>query len=908
MSFTFVTSYFNLNNEANDINFKLFDKLVETNFQVILFLDKKLEEKKKEYEKYSNVQIILFNWDDLYLNKLLNSSKIDQIERPSEYKDDLNSLILSNSKTYLLKLAKELFDLKILVWIDLTIIKYLDTNDTIECFKRNFAKLRNYNKIVIPGGIGSLKLLVEDNVFKGISDRFLSGLLVCPENLIDKFHDSYMNEVELLLKEKSIKQLTWDVNYLTNIEQKNPNLIHYYRTSYGKQLFSFYDKKVILVSMIKNEEKIIRRCIDSVRSICDAFCVSDTMSTDNTVNIVKDYITELEKQNVPGKIYQNPWSDFGSNRTIAYRNTVDFCNQLGWDPENTWGLLLDADMKLVITSLFNKQNLSHNGYKIIQENSHMEYHNTRFVKLNNSWKCVGVTHEYWDGQDVGTLDKSHIYINDIGDGGCKDDKFERDMRLLVKGIEEEPDNARYHFYLAQTCSDMGKYREAIQLYKKRIKLGGWDEEVWYSHYTIAKCYLKLNDIHKAELWANRAYDFRKSRAEPVFLLTNIFRERGQNIKAYHYYKIGKAIPESFDSLFVEKKIYKYMFDYEYTIIQYWVFSNERLEGLKHCINYMNKFNFNEDNVFSNVDHYLQRLADNGSLTLLSTPNLDNYTVSSPSVISINDKIMLNLRYINYKIEPDGGYSMFENGSYSHDNNVITKNAVTYLNDQFKIDEPVLFDNEITDLIKRESRIKGLEDVRLFNFKQKVYYTATTKEYSNSDIYRIIYGEYDIENHKYINNKILYPPVETNCEKNWIPINHKDDKLLFIYNWHPLQIGTLNDLNKLNIIIKHETPTFFKHYRGSTILCEYKNELWCLTHGVKYSKPRKYFHQFVVLEKDTYKPIRFTVPFYFSNYKIEYCNGLIIKDDHAIIVFSQNDKDPNILKINMDKLNELIINV
>ena len=41
-------------------------------------------------------------------------------------------------------------------------------------------------------------------------------------------------------------------------------------------MFGLYDTKIILVSMIKNEEKIIRRCIDSVRSICDAFCVSDT--------------------------------------------------------------------------------------------------------------------------------------------------------------------------------------------------------------------------------------------------------------------------------------------------------------------------------------------------------------------------------------------------------------------------------------------------------------------------------------------------------------------------------------------------------------------------------------------------------------------------------------------------------
>jgi hypothetical protein len=34
--------------------------------------------------------------------------------------------------------------------------------------------------------------------------------------------------------------------------------------------------KIILISMIKNEEKIIERCISSVLPIVDAICVTDT--------------------------------------------------------------------------------------------------------------------------------------------------------------------------------------------------------------------------------------------------------------------------------------------------------------------------------------------------------------------------------------------------------------------------------------------------------------------------------------------------------------------------------------------------------------------------------------------------------------------------------------------------------
>ena len=42
-----------------------------------------------------------------------------------------------------------------------------------------------------------------------------------------------------------------------------------------------------------------------------------------------------------------------------------------------------------------------------------------------------------------------LSIDDRGDGGCKEDKFERDERLLRQGLEEEPNNGRFLFYLAQ---------------------------------------------------------------------------------------------------------------------------------------------------------------------------------------------------------------------------------------------------------------------------------------------------------------------------------------------------------------------------------------------------------------------------------------------------------------------------
>ena len=44
--------------------------------------------------------------------------------------------------------------------------------------------------------------------------------------------------------------------------------------------------------IVKNESKIITRLFDSVISIIDCYCICDTGSTDNTIELIKNYFLE----------------------------------------------------------------------------------------------------------------------------------------------------------------------------------------------------------------------------------------------------------------------------------------------------------------------------------------------------------------------------------------------------------------------------------------------------------------------------------------------------------------------------------------------------------------------------------------------------------------------------------------
>ena len=149
--------------------------------------------------------------------------------------------------------------------------------------------------------------------------------------------------------------------------------------------------KFVLILMIKNEEKILLRCLEAVKDIVDAYCICDTGSTDTSREIAAEFLKTHD-----GCLTSETWKDFGSNRTASFVNAQSYLRKTGWDLKNTYGLLLDADM-VFVPKVLKSTPLDHEGYTVIQKAGNLEYPNTRLVRMDYNWTCRGVTHEYWDG-------------------------------------------------------------------------------------------------------------------------------------------------------------------------------------------------------------------------------------------------------------------------------------------------------------------------------------------------------------------------------------------------------------------------------------------------------------------------------------------------------------------------------
>ena len=264
------------------------------------------------------------------------------------------------------------------------------------------------------------------------------------------------------------------------------------------------EPRICLNMIVKNEEKIICRLLESVLPLIDTYCICDTGSTDNTIQVIHDFC----KKNgiMDGVIEEHPFRDFAYSRNKALdmcksRNDIDYI------------LLVDADMKLEIEIKdvsYWKSQLKNDAYYILQGNDGFYYKNVRMIKNRNEFSYWGVTHEYMqcpDDTQYGSIQKDIFFIHDIGDGGSKENKFMRDIQLLKQGLIDNPNNDRYTFYLANSYLDVGQYQGAIDTYMKRIEIGGWKEEVWQSYYSIGKAYEALGKMEQAIHYWMEGYQY-----------------------------------------------------------------------------------------------------------------------------------------------------------------------------------------------------------------------------------------------------------------------------------------------------------------------------------------------------------------------------------------------------------------
>ncbi len=307
--------------------------------------------------------------------------------------------------------------------------------------------------------------------------------------------------------------------------------------------------------IVKNESHIIMECLNSIYKYIDYWVICDTGSTDGTQEIIQNFFKE---KNIPGELHEREWKGFGHNRTEAFR----LC-----EGKAEYAFVIDADDYLEGTLVY-PENMTADAYALRMGRPEFSWWRNQIFKLDAQWEYVGVLHEYAACKKQNPIaEKLHgnyrVVARTMGARNVNIspiDKYKKDAEVLEEALKTEPNNTRYMFYLAQSYFDSQQYDKAEEAYLKRAMAGGWPEEVYYSIYRVAICKALQNkpwpEIQQTFM---DAYNFRPTRAEPLYHIAQIYRQKfNMPILAFMFARAAMDIPfPKDDILFVPDIVYRF---------------------------------------------------------------------------------------------------------------------------------------------------------------------------------------------------------------------------------------------------------------------------------------------------------------------------------------------------------------
>ena len=348
---------------------------------------------------------------------------------------------------------------------------------------------------------------------------------------------------------------------------------------------------VTLCLIVKDESHIIKECLESMLPYIDRYDITDTGSTDGTPEIIKEF---MDEHGVPGEVYLSDWKGFGKSRTEALKRC---------DGKADYIWMIDADDRVTGTFKYPPV-MDADGYSLRLGRPDFSWFRNQIFKTGIDWQYVGVLHEYahcvskpveetrivkWGEEDgAGNYFVEARTLGARNVGIDPKEKYSKDAEVLLDALTNEeseyydPNNVRYQFYLAQSYFDSQQWDKAEEAYNKRVEMGGWEEEIWFSKFRIA-----IVKAIREEDWVNvkqaylDAWEYRPHRAEPLYEIARVLRMMEKPKQAYLYARMGAEInyPHQ-DILFIGKDVYDWKMLDEFGSVAFYV--GDYMNGLGAC--------------------------------------------------------------------------------------------------------------------------------------------------------------------------------------------------------------------------------------------------------------------------------------------------------------------------------------
>ena len=344
-------------------------------------------------------------------------------------------------------------------------------------------------------------------------------------------------------------------------------------------------KTISLCLIVKNEEAVLERCINSMRGAFDELIIVDTGSTDKTVEIAKSLGARVE---------HFKWiDDFAAARNYSFSfATGDWIMWVDADDVLMEG---DAERFREIVHEYDEGDVMGINFPYIYshestgtgEMPNFKYHRLRVMRRegNPIWKHR--IHEFNEVQGL-TICRDEVEFHHYREEGRGTQNTARNMRILKKVLADctEEERPRYLFYYGKECIYNNKLDDAIAAFKEYIPLSNWLPEKHRAMYEMAVCYWKKGDEENAKRYAHEAMLVDEDYVDPYILLGQMAYEKGE------WQRVIKWMRSALNCGPVQTSFFDYIpfttyVPYDYMAIAYWNLQDYKsaYECAQKCLEY-----------------------------------------------------------------------------------------------------------------------------------------------------------------------------------------------------------------------------------------------------------------------------------------------------------------------------------
>lgn len=291
---------------------------------------------------------------------------------------------------------------------------------------------------------------------------------------------------------------------------------------------------------------------------------------------------------------------------------------------------------------------------------------------------------------------------------------------------------------------------------------------------------------------------------------------------------------------------------------------------------------------------------------------------NPSLFIDDDNVIkVNLRHVNYTFyHSEAKLFQHQWGPLTyihpeHDMHLRTWNWYIELNEDLSIKKYLKVDTSKFDTYEPKWDFVGLEDARIFRWDNKLYLSGVRRDTTPHGQGRMELCEINVNDNSVveISRVRIEPPVDSYCEKNWMPIM---DMPFHYVKWsNPTEVVKCDPITGVaeTVFLTKRAP-INADFRGGSQVIRFRGFYMAVVHEVNLFKSevgRKdglYRHRFLIWD-DQFNLIKFSPMFAFMDAHVEFAVGMAEHKDYVLISFGFQDNAAYVMKIDSDILFKFI---